>query len=252
MTELLQAITSDLPQFALACLVAFLASVLGGLSGFGTGLVLPAFLAPLVGVAHVVPVMAVAMLFNNGSRVVAFRRNIQWPYVRRMLIFGLPGCVAGAYGYTLLSARWIGILLGAFLLISVPLRRFLRKAEFHFSARAGFFAGAGFGFINGGVSGAGILLISILMSMGFSGAELIATDAVISLIMGATKVALFGGLSALTLDLSLVGLLVGFCTAPGAFVARWLLKRIPAGIHAWIMELMVLAGALSLLRQAFR
>ena len=250
MQELLQSVAASPLQFALACLVAFLASVLGGLSGFGTGLVLPAFLAPLVGVANVVPVMAVAMLFNNGSRVVAFRKSIDREHVRRMLMLGLPACIAGAYSYTLLSARWIAVLLGTFLLFSVPLRRLLGKARHHFSARAEILAGGGFGFLNGGMSGMGIVLISILMSVGLSGSALIATDALVSVIMGAVKVGLFGSLAALDLNLTLTGLLVGFCTAPGAFAARWLLKRIPAGIHAWVMEVIVVLGAISLLRSA--
>ena len=45
----------------------------------------------------------------------------------------------------------------------------------------------------------------------------------------------------LTLELALVGLLVG------AFVARAILKRIPAGVHAWLMEAIVVAGAVALL-----
>ena len=133
---------SDPLPLALACVVAFAASILGGLSGFGTGLVLPVFLVPLVGVTNVIPAMAVAMLFNNGSRVVAFWREIAWVHVRRLLWLGLPACVAGAYGYTLLSAKWITALLGAFLLISVPLRRLLKRAQLRFSARVEVGAGA--------------------------------------------------------------------------------------------------------------
>ncbi|MBS1228876.1 MAG: hypothetical protein H6R17_2153 [Proteobacteria bacterium] len=250
MAELLQIQIAHLPQFGIACLVAFLASILGGVSGFGTGLILPAFLAPLVGVENVIPVMAVAMLFTNGSRVLVFWRDIHWTHVRRILIVGFPACVAGAYCYTLLNANWVAALLGFFLLACVPLRRILRKSVFQFSTSVEILAGGGFGFVNGGMSGTGILLISILMSAGLSGEILIATDAVTSLIMGATKVVLFGGFSALTLELACVGLLVGFCTAPGALVARWLLKYVPAGIHAWIMELIVVIGAISLLRHS--
>ncbi|MEI7429042.1 MAG: sulfite exporter TauE/SafE family protein [Betaproteobacteria bacterium] len=237
-----------LPLFGMACLAAFLASILGGVSGFGTGLVLPAFLAPLVGVEHVIPVMAVAMLFTNGSRVVVFWRDIHWLHVRRIIALGFPSCVAGAYGYTLLNANWVAVLLGIFLLVCVPLRRILRRSAVQSSASVEVIAGGGFGLVNGGMSGTGILLISILMSAGLSGEILIATDAVISLLMGVTKVVLFGGLSALTLELASIGLLIGFCTTPGAFVARWLLKYIPAGIHAWIMELIVVIGAVSLLK----
>lgn len=251
MLEALPIDPAVLPQFGLACLAAFLASILGGVSGFGTGLVLPVFLVPLVGVQNVIPVMAVAMLFNNGGRVVAFWHNIDWRHTRRILALGFPACVAGAYSYTLLSAEWVAALLGAFLLICVPLRRILRNVALQLSPGAELAAGGGFGLLNGGMSGTGILLISILMSAGLSGQILVATDAIISLLMGATKVLLFGGFSALSLQLTLIGLLVGFCTTPGAFVARWLLKHIPAGVHAWIMELIVIAGALALLRRFF-
>ncbi len=237
-------------QLALACAVALAASTLGGLSGFGTGLVLPVFLVPLVGVANVIPVMAVAMLLNNGSRVVAFWRDVQWTHVLRMLALGLPACAAGAYSYTLLSATWIAVLLGAFLLVSVPLRRLLRRARLQLSPAMEFGAGGCFGFINGGMTGTGVILISILMSVGVAGSALVATDAVVSLIMGLAKVVLFGKLAALSLELALVGLLVGLFTVPGAFLARALLRHIPAGVHAWFMEAVVIAGAVALLWHA--
>lgn len=237
-------------QLALACVVALAASTLGGLSGFGTGLVLPVFLVPLVGVVNVVPVMAVAMILNNGSRVLAFWQDIQWAHARRMLALGLPACLAGAYGYTLLSSKWVALLLGSFLLASVPLRRLLHRSRRKFSAAVEVGAGACFGFVNGGVTGAGVILISILMCAGLSGSALVATDAVVSVIMGAAKVVLFGKLSALDLDLAILGVLVGLFTAPGAFLARALLRRIPAGVHAWFMELIVVVGALALLWRA--
>jgi uncharacterized membrane protein YfcA len=237
-------------QLALACVIALAASTLGGLSGFGTGLVLPVFLVPLVGVANVIPVMAVAMLLNNGSRVVAFWREIQWTHVWRMLALGLPACVAGAYGYTLLSSKWIALLLGTFLLLSIPLRRLLHRAQLQISPAVEFGAGGFFGFINGGMTGTGVILISILMSVGVAGSALVATDAVVSVIMGLAKVVLFGSLATLNLELALVGLLVGLFTAPGAFLARALLKRIPAGVHAWFMEAVVVAGAVALLWHA--
>jgi len=169
---------------------------------------------------------------------------------QRMLALGLPACAAGAYCYTLLSSQWIAALLGIFLLLSIPLRRVLRRAQFQFSRGAELGAGAFFGFIDGGMTGTGVILISILMSVGVAASALIASDAVVSVIMGVAKVALFGRLAALNLELALTGLLVGVFTAPGAFLARAILRRIPAGVHAWIMEAVVVAGAIGLLWHA--
>ena len=242
----------DPAQLALVCVVALAAATLGGLSGFGTGLVLPVFLVPLVGVTRVIPVMAVAMLLANGSRVLAFRRDVQGPHVRRLLLLGLPACLAAAWGYTLLPARAIGLLLGGFLLASVPLRRWLRRRAWQLSPRAELAAGGAFGFVDGGLTGTGVILISILMAAGVAGPALVATDALVSVALGLAKVLLFGRLAALDLQGALVGLLVGLCTMPGAFIARALLRRLPAGFHAGFMEGVVLVGAVLLLVQAWR
>jgi uncharacterized protein len=239
-------------ELALVGVVAFAASILAGLSGYGTGLVLPIFLAPVVGVANVIPVMAVGMAINNASRVVAFRNAIEWQHVRRILLFGLPACAAGAYGYTLLEGQTIALLIGTFLVLSVPLRRWLVHAKCSVAPGAERGAGAVFGFINGGMTGTGTVLIAILMAAGVQGPALIATDATISFTMGIAKVALFGTFERLNGELMLAGLLIGACTIPGAFVARWLLRRIPTRIHTAFMEVIVIAGGAGFLWRALR
>ena len=237
-------------QFALIGGVAFAAAVLGGLAGYGTGIIVPIFLAPVVGMVNVVPVMAVGMLIANASRATAFWRDIHWPHAKRILVAGLPACVAGAYGYTLLDARWVALLLGTFFVVSVPLRRFLARAGWRLGARGVTVAGGGFGFVNGAMTGVGLLLISTLMAAGVEGAALIGTDAIISVVMEVAKIALFGGAARLDAELALAGLLIGACTAPGGFVARWLLARIPIRVHTAFMEVVVLAGGASFLWRA--
>ena len=238
-------------QLALIAAVAFGGSILGALAGYGTGLVVPIFLAPVVGVANLVPVMAVGMLFANGSRVVAYRREIHWVYARRVLAFGLPGSFAGAYAYTLLAAHWVAVLLGVFFIASVPLRRALARAGWRLGPRGVAVAGAGFGFVNGGMTGVGLLLVSALLAAGLQGAALVGTDAVVSAVMGVAKVVLFGSVSRLDRELVLAGVLVGLCTAPGAFVARRILAHVPLRLHTAVMDLIVLGGGASFLWRAW-
>jgi uncharacterized membrane protein YfcA len=129
----------------------------------------------------------------------------------------------------------------------VPLRRYLARAGWRLEARGVAIAGAGFGFVNGGMTGVGLLLISTLMAAGLQSAALIGTDAIISVIMEIAKIALFGGVARLNAELVLAGLLIGACTAPGGFVARWLLAHIPIRVHTAFMEVVVLAGGASFL-----
>ncbi len=232
--------------------VAFAAAVLGGLAGYGTGLILPVVLAPLVGVINVVPVLALAMLMANASRVAAFWRDVHWLQVRRVLLLGVPACMAGAYAYTLLDARWIALLIGAFLLASIPLRRALARSNQTLGACGQVGAGAAYGGIDGAMTGTGVLLISLLMASGVQGAALIGTDAVISALLGVFKVAVFGGFDRLDGSLAIIGALVGLCTLPGAFVARRLLTLIPARVHAFAMEGVVVIGGAAFLWRAWQ
>ncbi|KAB2870031.1 MAG: sulfite exporter TauE/SafE family protein [Ideonella sp.] len=243
---------APLLQWLGVALVAFAAAVLGGLAGYGTGLILPIALAPVIGVANVVPLMAVAMMINNGSRVLAFRREIAWPHVRRMLLLGLPACLLGAWGYTRLDTRAVALLLGLFLLASIPLRRALQRARRKLGARGEVIAGGAFGVIEGGMTGTGVILISMLMAAGVQGAALIATDAVISVAMSLAKALLFGGAARLDAALAVAGVLVGLCTAPGAFVARAILTRMPQQVHLRIMEAVVVCGGVGFLWRAWR
>ena len=248
-SEFILANTSPL-QLVVVCSVAFILSVLSGMSGYGAGLVMPVFLTPVIGVANVVPVMAVTMLLNTGCRALAFWRDVQWYQVRQMLFFGLPTCIAGAYCYTLLTSRWIALLLGIFLLASIPLRRIMNHLEYRLTDRGVRYSGIGFGFINGGMAGTGIILISILMSAGLHSVALIATDATISTTLAIFKIIIFGSSDKLNFDLIAVGMLVGLCMAPGGFLARRLLNHVPVKVHAWVMEVVVFFGSLMFIWRA--
>ncbi len=239
--------TADLAMIAAG---AFSASILGGLTGYGVGLILPIFLAPAIGVANVIPAMAVATAITNASRAAAFRRDTDWPSARRILLTGLPACVAGAWLFTQLQTKWIAFALGLLLLAGVPLRRILVRVNRRIGERTVMLAGAGYGALSGGMTGTGPFLIAILMAAGVQGAALIGTDATISLAANLAKMLVFGNAARIDAELAAVGLLAGLCTVPGAYTARWLLNRIPMTLHEGMMDAIVITGALGFLWQA--
>jgi uncharacterized membrane protein YfcA len=85
-------------QLALVAGVASLASLVGGVSGYGTGALMPLVLVPLVGPEPVVPIIAISALFNNASRLTAFRSYADFRRAGIVLTFAVPTCVLGAWG----------------------------------------------------------------------------------------------------------------------------------------------------------
>ena len=73
----------SLAQFALIAGLALFASIVGGVSGYGTGALMPLVLVPIFGPEPVVPMLAISALVNNASRVGVYRHLVDW---RRTLV----------------------------------------------------------------------------------------------------------------------------------------------------------------------
>jgi len=113
----------DAPTLAAVGALGLGAAVIGGLGGFGTGVILAAALAPLIGVKALVPVLAVAGVIINAGRFWFYRAHIDRAALTAMLAAALPFLVLGAWLYSVLDARVIGSILGLAVMGSVPLRR---------------------------------------------------------------------------------------------------------------------------------
>ena len=64
----------SLGQLVLVGGMALLASIIGGLAGYGTGALMPLVLVPLIGAEPVVPIIAISAIITNISRFVAYFR----------------------------------------------------------------------------------------------------------------------------------------------------------------------------------
>src|SRR5688500_17243614 len=107
--------------------MAIVASVIGGVAGYGTGALMPLVLVPIVGAEPVVPIIAISALFTNSSRSFAFWKLIDWRRAAIIVACALPTTMLGAWGYTLLTGRGAMLVIGTMMALSVPLRRLSRK-----------------------------------------------------------------------------------------------------------------------------
>ena len=240
-----------LEQLLLVSAFAFFTQIVSGIAGYGTGLLLPLVLVPLIGAEAVVPVISLAALITNPTRAITFWKDLD----RRKAIFvtlcALPATAVGAYWFTLLTGRGAQILIGCLLIIMVPLRYLLRKLKVQLKGSG--FAGAsfGFGFLMGATPGTGVVLLSILMAAGLAGNQVIATDAAISALLGLVRTGIYAGFGALPWDLVLLSILIGAMATPGTLTARWISSRFTAAFHNGIFDIVIMIGGVVLLWQVF-
>ena len=229
-------------QLALVAGVALIASVIGGVAGYGTGALMPLILVPIVGAEPVVPILAIAALLTNASRTIAYLRQVDWRRCWLVLVGALPPCVVTAYGYTLLTGRGAQLVIGGMLVLTVPLRILLRRRQIELTDRGLLLSSVGYGTAVGGTIGAGVILLSLLMATGLTGAAVIATDAVLSIAIGVSRLTVFGLAGAIGPQNIAFALLIGVVAFPGAFLARAFVGRLPIHVHAAILDAVVLFG----------
>jgi uncharacterized protein len=231
-------------ELLLIAAMGIAASLIGGVAGYGTGALMPLVLVPIVGAEPVVPIIAISALFTNTSRAAAFNNVIDWRRALIIVAAAMPTAMLGAWGYTMLTGTGAMLVIGSMLALSVPLRRLSRKRGL--TLGEGSLAGASvlWGFVVGGTSGAGIILLSMLMAVGLEGAAVIATDAAVSVVIGIVKIGVFGVFGAVTAKVVAVALLIGFVAFPGAFLAKALVERLPVHVHTAILDAVVIGGGL--------
>ena len=241
----------SLAQLVLVAGVAFIASLIGGVAGYGTGALMPLVLVPIVGAAPIVPMIAISALFNNTSRMTAFLRYVDWRRSAIVIVCAAPTCVVGAWGYAHLSGAGAAFVIGAMLIASVPLRRVLKRRAVTFNDGGLALASVGYGVVVGGTSGSGVILLSLLLAAGVGSAGVIATDAAISIVIGVVKVAVFGIAGVIDAQVIALALLIGIVALPGAFLARAFVERMPIHVHTAILDAVVIVGGVFLIYRAF-
>ena len=102
----------SLGQLVLVGGMALLASIIGGLAGYGTGALMPLVLVPLVGAEPVVPIIAISAIITNISRFVAYFRYADRR--RALIVIGAAALTTalGAYGYTRLTGAGAALATG--------------------------------------------------------------------------------------------------------------------------------------------
>ena len=108
--------------FVFVLIVGLLAGTISGIVGTGSSIMLMPVLIYQYGPKEAVPIMAVAAVMANFSRILAWWREVDW---RACAAYALPGAPAAALGARTLLAlppTVVDLCLGLFFIAMVPFR----------------------------------------------------------------------------------------------------------------------------------
>ena len=237
-------------QLVLIAAAALGTQLVSGLAGSGNGLLMSLLLVPILGPTAVVPVIGLSGIMSNFTRAYVFRQSIDWARGIIVGVCAVPAAMVGAMCYSSLTGRGASIAIGSAMLALVPLRRYLAKAKLALGLKGGVLAAMGYGFLSGGANGVGVILLAIFMAMGLSGAAVISTDSVASIIIGIAKAGVFTAAGALPPKYWMISFTIGIMAVPGTYLARWLVEHFSAHVHDLMLEGVIVLGAVLLLWRA--
>jgi hypothetical protein len=239
-------------EYAIILAVALAAGTLSGVVGTGSSMLLMPFLVIFFGPKHAVPIMAIASIMGNLGRVMAWWRLVDWRAVGAYSATAVPGAVLGVESLLALPARAVDVALGVFFLSMIPARRWLGRHELRVTRLHLALLGGPIGFLTGIVVSTGPLSVPIFVAYGLDKGAFLSTEAASSLAIYCTKVGTFRARDALPVEIVAQGLLCGSAVMAGAFVARHLVLRMPAGMFKRVLDGLMLVSGGSLLWAAVR
>ncbi|MHC5110242.1 MAG: sulfite exporter TauE/SafE family protein [Planctomycetota bacterium] len=217
---------------------AFLTSIVSAILGMAGGVMLLAVMLSFLDHAEAIPTHAAVQIASNGTRVAAFRQNVDWSAFGRFVLGVVPG---GTIGVILLwtlgppeeSEAYLKTLVGAYILLATWMpRRKKRKNESDDLRGKGVWwdfpaMGLAAGTAALTVGAVGPLIAPLFARREFAKERLIATKAVCQLATHVVKIPAFVLLR--DLDLGRLGTLAVFmimAVIPGTLVGKQLLQGV--------------------------
>jgi len=238
-------------DLAFVLVVGLVAGTLSGIVGFGASIMLMPVLVIAYGPIKAVPIMAIASVMANLSRVMVWWRVVDWRACAAYSLTGIPAAALGARTLLILPPRVVEIALGAFFIAMIPLRRWLaaRDVKLHLWHLAA--AGLVIGFLTGIVVTTGPISVPVFLAYGLVKGAFLATEAAGSLGIYVAKSVVFRSYGALPWDSIAKGLVIGSSLMAGSYLAKRFVLKLPAERFRLLMDGLMLASGLAMLWAAF-
>ena len=238
--------------YLFVCMVGLVAGTISGIVGTGSSIMLVPVLVFAFGPKQAVPIMAVAAVMANLSRVLAWWREVDWRACAAYALPGIPAAALGARTLLVLPARAVDIAIGSFLIAMVPVRHWLARHDLKIYPWQLAIGGAVIGYLTGIVVSTGPLSVPLFLFYGLTKGAFLATEAASSLGLYLSKSATFQRFGALDADVALKGVITGSSLMSGAFIAKRFVLTLKADVFRLIMDGIMLVAGLSMLWNAAR
>ena len=222
--------------------------MLAAVAGFGgAAILLPAIVA-VFGIREAIPILTVAQLIGNASRVWFNRRELDWRVVGWFALGAVPFALLGGFLFAKAPLTVLTRLLGAFLLLVVVWRHTRPKPKsFPVASFAGI--GAGASFLSALLGSVGPIMAPFFLAYGLVKGAYIGTEALSTVVMHIVKLIAYRQTAVLTLWGALIGLGLGPVMIFGSFLGKRILDRLPEKVFVAIIEgVLIVAGLLFLVR----
>lgn len=227
------------------------AGTLGGIIGFGGTTILMPVLVLSFGPKAAVPIMAIASILGNLSRVAVWWSAVDWRAATAYSVAAIPAAALGARVMVALDPVILDIILGTFFIAMIPMRRWFTAKGWRISVMGLFFAGAVIGFLTGIVANTGPINTPFFLAHGLAKGAFISTEAMSSLAMFTSKSVAFRELGALPDDVIVNGLIVGSSLMAGSWGAKRFLHRMSEEQFRGLMDVLLFLAGMAMLIGAF-
>jgi len=240
---------TELVAPALVAVAALLASTLAAVAGFGGAAIMLPLLVWAFGVRDAIPILTVAQLIGNLSRVVLNRSELSIPVVKWFAVGAVPAAIVGGVVFATAPAGALVRVLGFFLLLLVAYRHTPWGKRARLGLRGFLPLGAISAFISALVGTVGPFMAPFFLAYGLVKGAYIGTEALATVVMHVVKLGVYGGYSLLSLNAVLVGVAIGSVMIVGSYAGKRILSRVPERVFPYLVEaVLVVAGLLFVIR----
>lgn len=227
------------------------AGVLGGVIGFGTTIILMPALVYFYGPIQAIPVVALVATVANLSRIFLWWSSINWSVCFVYSITAIPAVILGVNTLVSLNDQLVEITLGLFLILLIPIRRWMRKKNFYLKLWQMSLVGGAIGYLTGIVATTGAINTPFFLAFGLTKGAFLGTEAASTLSILFTKGITFHQLGFLNNTAIIQGLLIGACVLIGSIFSKRIVLALPEKKFLLLMELVMLVSGISILAMSF-